>query len=189
MTGLKSKRNHKMLFQNMKMDDKLQQWTKKFNNAGRNFAEDILEVVGDMKRTVNVLEDMVRQLVKLENDTKRLVEGSFEKDIDHEKHHHHILKCMLCSDAFKNISELEKHIEEKHDEHDTFECETCGKKFVTKFRLEKHTKMHLNVAIKPCHYFRRNQPCPYENLGCKFRHEFENKEKNTYGHHVEPCFQ
>ena len=174
------------------MDDKLQTWTKKFNKSGRNFAQDILEVVGDMKRTVNVLEDIVKQLVELENDTndtKRLVGSSYEKDINPEKHHHNTLKCMLCSDTFKNISELEKHIKEKHDKYETFECETCGKMFVTKFRLEKHNKMHLNVAIKPCHYFRRNQPCPYEKLGCKFRHEFENKEKNTYGHHVEPCFQ
>ena len=90
----------------------------------------------------------------------------------------------MCSDTFKNVSELEKHIKGNHDEYDTFECETCRKKFVTKFRLEKHTKMHLNVAIKNCQYFRRNKPCPYENLGCKFRHEVENTE-NTNGHHVE----
>ena len=45
--------------------------------------------------------------------------------------------------------------------------------------------MHLNVAIKTCHYFRRNKPCPYENLGCKFRHGLENIKKNRNGHHVE----
>ena len=139
MTGLKIRRKQKTLFQNIKMDDKLQKLTKKFNNAGRKIAaEDILEVVVDMKRTVNVLEDIAKQLVKLvsdTNDTKRLEEGSYEKDIDPEKHHHHILKCMLCSDTFKNISELEKHIKKKHEEFDTFECETCSKKLVTKFRL------------------------------------------------------
>ena len=43
--------------------------------------------------------------------------------------------------------------------------------------------MHLNVAIKNCHYFRRKKPCPYEKLGCKFRH-LENKQ-NTNEHHVE----
>ena len=53
----------------MKMDDKLQKWTKKLNNAGRNITEDIIEVVADMKRTVNVLEDIAKQLVKLVNDT------------------------------------------------------------------------------------------------------------------------
>ena len=184
MTGLKIRRKQKTLFQNIKMDDKLQKLTKKFNNAGRKIAaEDILEVVVDMKRTVNVLEDIAKQLVKLvndTNDTKRLEEGLYEKDFNPKK-------CNLCGDTFKNISELEKHIKEKHDEYDTFECETCGKKFVTNFRLEKHVKMHLNVAIKTCHYFRRRKPCPYENLGCKFRHELENKEniKNINGHHVE----
>ena len=67
------------------MDDKLQKLTKKFNNAGRKIAaEDILEVVVDIKRTVNVLEDIAKQLVKLvndTNDTKKLEEGSYEKRI------------------------------------------------------------------------------------------------------------
>ena len=62
MTGLKSKRKRKTLFQNKKMDDRLQKWTKKFENAGRDIAEDILEIVADMKRTVNVLEDVAKQL-------------------------------------------------------------------------------------------------------------------------------
>ena len=53
--------------------------------------------------------------------------------------------------------------------------------FMSKFRLEKHKQMHLNVAIKTCHYFKRNKPCPYEILGCKFRHE-EEKEDNTNKH-------
>ena len=182
MTGHKSKGKQKTLFQNLKMDENLQKWTKKINNAGRNITEDIHEVVGDIKRTINVLEDIAKQLqvilVNDTNDDKMLEDNIYGKDIIPEEHHH-LLKCTLCSDAFKNISELEKHIEGNHDEYETFECETCSKKFVTKFRLEKHSKMHLNVAIKNCHYFRRNKPCPYEKLGCKFRHKLEKKEDNT----------
>ena len=191
MTGHKSKGKQKTLFQNMKMDDKFQKCTKKFNYAGRNIAEDILEVVGDIKRTVNVLEDIAKQLqvilVNNKNDAKRFEEDIYEKDMNTWEHHRHLLKCILCSDAFKNISELEEHIQGKHEEYETFECETRSKKFVTNFRLEKHIKMHLNVAIKTCHYFRRRKPCPYENLGCKFRHELGKKEniKNINGHHVE----
>ena len=98
-----------------------------------------------MKRTVNLLEDIAKQLqaklVKDTNDTERLIkEDSVAKDINKEELQRHPSKCMLCSDRFKNISELEKHIKGKHAEYDTFECENCGKKFVTKFRSKSMQK-------------------------------------------------
>ena len=99
---------------------------------------DILEVLVDMKRTVNVLEDIAKQLVKLvnkTNDTKRLEEGSNEKDINPKKPQHHMSKCKLCDDIFKNISELEKHIKAMHGNYETFHCETCRKEFITNFRF------------------------------------------------------
>ena len=43
--------------------------------------------------------------------------------------------------------------------------------------------MHLNAGAKSCHYFRRNNPCPFERLGCKFRHEQEKIEENTVNGH------
>ena len=188
MTGLKRNSKQKPLFQNMKMCDRIQNWTKKSLNSERDIVEDILEIVSDMKRTVNLIEDIAKQLqaklLRETNDTERLIdEDSSAKDISQEELHPS--KCMFCSDRFKNISELEKHIKGKHAEYDTFECETCGKKFVTKFRFEKHEQMHLSLVINNCHYFRRNKPCPFEELGCKFRHELDNTDDKTIGHHVE----
>ena len=62
------------------MDDKLQKWKKKFNNVGRIIAEDIRQVVGNMKRIVHILEDIAKQfkaqLLYDTNDTKRNEEGS-----------------------------------------------------------------------------------------------------------------
>ena len=190
MTGLKRNRKQKPLFQNMKMFDRLQNWIKKSLNSERDIADDILEIVSEMKRTANLLEEIAKQLkaklVRDTNDVERLIEeDSFAKDNSQEELRHHPSKCTLCSDRFKSISELENHIKGKHAEYDTFECETCGKKFVTKFRFEKHAKMHLSKVIKNCHYFRRNKPCPFEELGCKFRHELDNTEEKTTGHHVE----
>ena len=169
------------------MDDKIQKWTKKLNYEDRGMAEDILEVVGDIKQTVTVLENIAKRLqailVNNKNNTKRSEEETYGRDSNQEDQNHLLFKCILCSDAFQNISELEKHIQENHKEYETFECETCSKNFVSKFRLKKHEKMHLNAGAKSCHYFRRNKPCPFERLGCKFRHEQEKIEENTVNGH------
>ena len=42
-----------------------------------------------------------------------------------------LVKCYLCSDRFKVVSDLERHIKRDHEEHETFECNICRKKFVT----------------------------------------------------------
>ena len=39
-----------------------------------------------------------------------------------------------------------------------------------KWRMEKHTRDH-SVDIKFCHYFNNDKPCPYDKIGCKFKHE------------------
>ena len=39
-----------------------------------------------------------------------------------------------------------------------------------KWRMEKHTSDH-RVDIKSCHYFNNDKPCPYDKVGCKFKHE------------------
>ena len=62
MTGVKRNRKRKPFFKNMKMCEKLQNWIKKSLNSERDIAEDILEIVSNMKRTVNLLEDIAKQL-------------------------------------------------------------------------------------------------------------------------------
>ena len=39
-----------------------------------------------------------------------------------------------------------------------------------KWRIEKHTSDH-RVEIKFCHYYNSDKPCPYDKVGCKFKHE------------------
>ena len=36
--------------------------------------------------------------------------------------------------------------------------------------MEKHMRDHI-VDIKLCHYFNNDKPCPYDEVGCKFKHE------------------
>jgi RecJ-like exonuclease len=78
MTGHKRNRKQKPLFQNMKMFVRLQNWIKKSLNSERDIADDILEIVNEMKRTANLLEEIAKQLkaklVRDTNDVERLIE-------------------------------------------------------------------------------------------------------------------
>ena len=65
----------------------------------------------------------------------------------------------------------------KHELHHTFECETCKKKFLTKWRLKKHDKMHTGIRNKQCKYVKNKEPCPFEDLGCKFEHSEKSDRK------------
>ena len=170
MTGLKSKINQKTIFQKVKMDDTKQNSTKKKLSADRNTIEDISKVVTDIKQTFYILENIVKKLkVKLLND----------EYLDEKENHALHIKCNLCILKFRNTSELEKHIKWEHAGYESFECESCKKKLLTKFRLKKHMKMHLNVNTKICHYYKGNKSCPYDELGCKFRHKLDIQSENV----------
>ena len=39
------------------------------------------------------------------------------------------------------------------------------------WRHDKHLKMHTDINIRQCKYFKNDSPCPFEELGCRFRHE------------------
>ena len=46
-----------------------------------------------------------------------------------------------------------------------------GKEFFMLWRLRQHTKVQDNTNIRKCHYFNNNKVCPFEHIGCKFKHE------------------
>ena len=39
-----------------------------------------------------------------------------------------------------------------------------------KWRLDKHNKAHEMLNVKFCHYLNNNKVCPFEEIGCKFKH-------------------
>ena len=43
--------------------------------------------------------------------------------------------------------------------------------FVTNWRLKKHVKMHSNPRVKQCKYYKNDEHCPYDDLGCMFGHD------------------
>ena len=93
-----------------------------------------------------------------------------------QRNHPKIYRCKECDETFDECWKLEKHLK-LHESARTFNCKVCGKEFHTKWRMEKHTESHSKVG-KFCHYFNNGKACPYDDLGCMFRHEDSNKCKH-----------
>ena len=83
------------------------------------------------------------------------------------------IKCRLCDKKFSKNCELERNIFDDHD-FKPFKCEKCDKTFVLRWRLRKHLSGH-ETKIK-CYYFNNGKDCPFEMIGCKFRHELPSKD-------------
>ena len=78
-------------------------------------------------------------------------------------------RCESCDETFTDSWKMEEHLE-LHGNERPFKCSICEKGFYMKWRMEKHTRDH-SVDIKFCHYFNNDKPCPYDKIGCKFKHE------------------
>ena len=115
-----------------------------------------------MERTANELEVIATKL-KVTNQKK---EGNKVRTARNQ----HPDECDICDAKFKIISDLEKHIKASHEDYQEFECYECSKKFVTEWRLRKHRKIHSDEKTRPCLYFKNQISCPFDELGCKFRH-------------------
>ena len=108
-----------------------------------------------------------------------------------QKNHLQENKCNECGEGFNEQWKLEKHLKE-HGQKKEFECGECKKTFYTRWRREKHLEIHEPEITKFCHYFNNFKVCPYEEFGCKFKHEesdectFQSRCRNRlcqYRHH------
>ena len=81
------------------------------------------------------------------------------------------LKCKLCRQTFSVNRELEAHMD-KHEVKKKYKCDICDKEFSLEWRLKKHAGIHEN-ATRHCQYFIAGAYCPYEKVGCMFRHELD----------------
>ena len=77
--------------------------------------------------------------------------------------------CKICDYIFSDSWRLELHCK-SHEELMPFKCDICEKHFYVKWRLEKHVQGH-DKKVNFCHYYNNGKKCPYEELGCKFKHE------------------
>ena len=103
---------------------------------------------------------------------------TFDKKDDLKVHnktiHPRCLKCEFCDKTFEVKWKLETHLK-THEQSSKYQCDTCDKVFVLKWRLEQHKKTHVLTNVKFCHYFNNNKICPYDDIGCMFRHENSTK--------------
>ena len=100
---------------------------------------------------------------------------SFNEKNDHMKTYHPVqLKCNSCDFTCDKSVELETHIKLHHQQTETFKCDECDKEFALKWRLNKHMKLH-RFKVNFCHYYNNEESCPFDEFGCKFRHEESQK--------------
>ena len=156
---------------------------RKIMSSERNILEDMFKVVIEMKQTAKKFEDIANEYKKkLDNETVHFEESVKEDRIkrNQEKIYQPLIQCNMCTNRFESLSALERHIKGNHVGHKTYDCDSCTKRFVTKWRLKKHMRMHAQVNVNICTYFKNKEFCPFDDLGCKFLHESFIQVENQY---------
>ena len=92
---------------------------------------------------------------------------SFAKDISTMEKY----ICVKCNYRCHNSYDLELHLLRSHVDMEKYRCELCEKVFMVENRWKKHKKMHESKNIKVCKYVMKKMNCPYEERGCKFKHQ------------------
>jgi len=158
--------------------------------------DDAREVPDKVQEKLNGIEDIVKSYDKKIGDLERELlqarhNSNIEKDndlkgIDGEvcdktlivkpnlkgqakTRHSKTYECEFCKETFTESWKMEEHLKH-HGNERPFKCSICDKGFYLKWRMEKHTSDH-RVDIKFCHYYNNDKPCPYDKVGCKFKHE------------------
>lgn len=105
----------------------------------------------------------------------------FGKKIDLRTHikctHPKNIFCDICDQIFHESWQYEKHLE-THSIVKDKNCETCGKTFYLEWRLNQHLNVHNNPQVRNCHYFNNDKVCPFDAVGCKFKHTDSKRCKN-----------
>ena len=110
-----------------------------------------------------------------------------KKDLrDHiQRSHERKYDCKVCEKSFSESWKLELH-SKTHEENVPFKCNICEKQFHFKWRLNKHVVSHDKNA-KFCHFFNNGKKCPFEEIGCKFKHILANKCKYDGNCYIKLC--
>ena len=124
----------------------------------------------EIKKDEHLINKSKEQKVKCRDCGKEFDKKEFLKEHIKENHKQNF-NCNFCQEIFVKCSEMEEHLKKMHNDATQYKCEECDKAFVVEWRLRKHMNLHEgNISIKNCHFFNNNLECPYEYLGCMFRH-------------------
>ena len=154
----------------------LQKLYEEFNTLKDRHEKEISQlqnVIEEQGKQIKMLEKLskVKEAIDIPKNSKETVETvTFRKNLDDNNPRQ--LNCNMCEYKFRTFSELELHIKDKHVNFQAKCCDQCGKTFVTAWRLRKHMRIHSQVFTRTCKYFKSNTICPFEELGCKFNHDY-----------------
>jgi DNA-binding PadR family transcriptional regulator len=138
--------------------------------------KDLEELVRQLLQKVKVLEDTIdKKEIKIDavKTSDKIDDNiSFKKIIRHNPNETHSrrFECENCDEIFTSRWKLEHHLED-HKKKKEFKCNQCGKEFFLEWRLNQHLRGHSKIDQKCCHYYNNDKTCPYEIIGCKFKHE------------------
>ena len=105
---------------------------------------------------------------------------------DHIKNiHPKKYSCKMCVQSFSESWSLELH-SKSHEEIVPFKCGICDQEFYVKWRLKKHVLSHEKKG-KFCHFFNNGKICPFQEIGCKFKHEVSNNCRYDEKCHIKLC--
>ena len=106
---------------------------------------------------------------------------TFAKKYDLRNHikclHPKNISCDIFDSIFHKSWEYETHLE-SHAKPKDNKCDICGKAFFLEWRLKQHMNVHMNPQVRNCHYFNNNKMCPFDDIGCKFKHVDSKQCKN-----------
>ena len=154
----------------------------KFDNMEK-LIKDLKIIQPEIQRTVNTVAENVKKIDLINKNISqnthqdqrvdcRKCDETFSKAEELKNHmtemHPHTIKCKFCIKTFKKTCELENHLSEHVSKE--FKCEKCSQEFHLKWRLNKHLEGHNNIDAKYCHYFNNSKVCPFQELGCMFKH-------------------
>ena len=143
-----------------------------------NELEVVKEQLKEMQDLVEDLKNEIKSLKSKENVEQstevkcRKCQESFASQQNLNEHirriHSKNTQCLLCDQTLSSNSDIESHADQ-HGLEKKFKCEVCDKDIYLEWRLEKHKRVHEG-NIKPCRYFISHVECPFEKIGCKFKH-------------------
>lgn len=130
-------------------------------------------IIEDLKDEVKQLKSKGEHTGAKDKKKCNQCEESFDTSLILRKHvvecHTKVIRCRICDDSFSQNCELEEHMEE-HDVEKEFKCNVCEKDFYLQWRLKKHLDVH-SEQTRMCRFFLSNTHCPFDLIGCKFKHE------------------
>ena len=150
--------------------ESLEHWAKQLNEKLDKVERDIMSTNSStdfeaLCESVRADIDLLKRKFSMINiSSQRSVDGKETSELSKGRK-----SCKKCGETFSLTCDLEKHMVTFHGASKSYSCEICTKSFYLKWRLEKHLLVHKD-GVKPCKYNKSGQNCPYDDVGCKFKH-------------------